>query len=381
MLIWRFFHGGPTDWVCKITNGSIRKQGLGLSFYYLPDRTTVVSVPTSVVNTDFHFEERSSDYQAVHVQGILTWRIVEPAKAAQLLNFSVNASSQHLSEDPQKLEEKLQNLVAVLGRRTLKALCLEDALKAADALGEALRHDLKEEPYLLSLGIEAISVELLAVKPEPEVGRALEAATRERLLKQSDDATAQRRLSALENERVLNEREAGNELAKEKAARSVAETRETHARLEQQHAIEMAGQKQQADLTRRAREVETVQAEKLGEPRTEATRNQIALQGAIDLTEQEKQLADSRLEVARKDAAAEQARTEVLFAALRSLTAEQLQSLALMGSQPGATIANAFQKLAERAGSIGQLNISPDLLQSLLQSPPAEPAARGPRGA
>ena len=46
MLIWRFFHGGPTDWVCKITHGSARKKGIGLSFYYLPDRTTVVSVPT-----------------------------------------------------------------------------------------------------------------------------------------------------------------------------------------------------------------------------------------------------------------------------------------------------------------------------------------------
>jgi len=33
MLSWRFFHGGPTNWVCKITNGSIRKQGLGISFY------------------------------------------------------------------------------------------------------------------------------------------------------------------------------------------------------------------------------------------------------------------------------------------------------------------------------------------------------------
>jgi hypothetical protein len=72
----------------------------------------------------------------------------------------------------------------------------------------------------------------------------------------------------------------------------------------------------------------------------------------------------------------------VLFGALKSLSAEQLQSLALMGAQPGASIANALQRLAERAGTIGQLNISPDLLQSLLQQPqPSAPAARGQRGA
>jgi hypothetical protein len=226
----------------------------------------------------------------------------------------------------------------------------------------------------VSVGLEALSVEILAVKPEPEVGRALEASTREAILKQSDDATAQRRLSALENERVINEREAGNELAKEKAARSVAETRENHARLEQQHEIQMAEHKQQAELARRAKEVESGQQEKLGDAKAAAAREAIQMQSALELMVQEKDLAEGRLEVARRDAEAEKARTEVLFAALRSLSADQLQSLSLMGAQPGLTIANAFQKLAERAGAIGQLNISPELLQSLLQKLPEPPA-------
>ena len=37
-----------------------------------------------------------------------------------------------------------------------------------------------------------------------------------------------------------------------------------------------------------------------------------------------------------------------------------------MGMQPGQLIAQAFGGIAERAERIGQLNMSPDLLQSLM---------------
>jgi hypothetical protein len=38
------------------------------------------------------------------------------------------------------------------------------------------------------------------------------------------------------------------------------------------------------------------------------------------------------------------------------------------GSQPGSMIALAFQQLAENAEKIGTLNVSPELLQTLLAS-------------
>ena len=44
-----------------------------------------------------------------------------------------------------------------------------------------------------------------------------------------------------------------------------------------------------------------------------------------------------------------------------------LQSLAAVGMKPDKIIAMAFQELAENAGNIGQLNISPDLLQTLMR--------------
>jgi hypothetical protein len=43
-----------------------------------------------------------------------------------------------------------------------------------------------------------------------------------------------------------------------------------------------------------------------------------------------------------------------------------IQTLANMGMKPNQLIAQAFQGLAEKAGKIGQLNVSPDLLRELL---------------
>jgi hypothetical protein len=46
-----------------------------------------------------------------------------------------------------------------------------------------------------------------------------------------------------------------------------------------------------------------------------------------------------------------------------------IQALAMTGMQPGQMIALAFQELADKAGKIGQLNITPDLLREVIDSP------------
>ncbi len=44
-----------------------------------------------------------------------------------------------------------------------------------------------------------------------------------------------------------------------------------------------------------------------------------------------------------------------------------VQALAASGMQPGQLIAQAFGGIAEKAQHIGQLNMSPELLQSLIR--------------
>ncbi len=54
------------------------------------------------------------------------------------------------------------------------------------------------------------------------------------------------------------------------------------------------------------------------------------------------------------------------MAALEKSDPRVVQALAAVGMQPGQLIAQAFGGIAERAERIGQLNVSPDLLQALM---------------
>ena len=58
-----------------------------------------------------------------------------------------------------------------------------------------------------------------------------------------------------------------------------------------------------------------------------------------------------------------------------------VQALAAVGMQPGQLIAQAFGGIAERAERIGQLNVSPELLNSLMAGAGAagDEAVRSPR--
>lgn len=54
--------------------------------------------------------------------------------------------------------------------------------------------------------------------------------------------------------------------------------------------------------------------------------------------------------------------------ALESADPRVVQALAAAGMQPSQLIAQAFGGIAEKAEKIGQLNVSPELLQSLLHA-------------
>ena len=65
-------------------------------------------------------------------------------------------------------------------------------------------------------------------------------------------------------------------------------------------------------------------------------------------------------------AEAEAHRIGAFTQAIQTTDPRIIQALAAMGMQPGQLIAQAFGGIAERAERIGQLNLSPDLLQSLM---------------
>ena len=84
-----YFKASPTTFILQYQNGTVRREGTGLSFFYFAPTTTLVAVPVGSTDVPFIFNEITSDFQAVTVQGHLTFRVVDPRSLATLLDYSL----------------------------------------------------------------------------------------------------------------------------------------------------------------------------------------------------------------------------------------------------------------------------------------------------
>ena len=88
----------------------------------------------------------------------------------------------------------------------------------------------------------------------------------------------------------------------------------------------------------------------------------------MELERKRRELAELRLENTKKAANGETYHIASVMAAYGRLSPEVLVALAALNMEPGQLIAQAFDKLALNSEKIGQLNITPDLLASVLKS-------------
>lgn len=315
MLGIRYFKAPPTTWVALFRNGKPSREGPGLSFLYFAPSATLVAVPVATSDLPFAFTEIAADFQTVTVQGQVSWRVAEPSKLAAALDFSVDAHGAYRSEDPEKLRERLLATTQVLVRAEIQKLPLRQALGATERITAEVLPKLKAAEALTSLGIETLALSILSIRPTPETARALEAEAREALQRQSDLAIYERRNSAVEQERRIKESELSTEIAVEEKKRRIRET-------------------------------------------------QIAADIAIE--EQRATLIDQRSANERKDADAKGYALETTLKPVKGIDWKILAALGTGGMDPRASIALAFRELAENASKIGELNMSPDLLRSLL---------------
>lgn len=337
MFGFRYIKTNPSTYVIHYRSGNVVREGAGLSFFCYAPTASLVAVPLESVDVPFAFNEVTRDFQTVTVQGQVAYRVDEPKTLAALMNFALKPDGKYISEDPTKLPQRVINAVQVQLRSLLQSQTLQDLLQGSNGMVQTVMAGLRKSDSLPSLGLTLVNLSILAVKPNPETSRALEAEVREQILKRADDAVYVRRNAAIEQERAVKENELNTEIAVETKKRQIRETQ-----MEAERAV----------LEKR----QQIQDQEMA--------------GRIALEEKNKNLTALRTENARQEADAKAYAMSALMKAVANADPKVLQALSLGQSDPGALIALAFQGLAENASKIGELNISPDLLRELTRRKP-----------
>ncbi|WP_432841224.1 SPFH domain-containing protein [Dactylosporangium sp. CA-092794] len=326
----RHLRGTPTSWIRHHVKGKVRHEGIGQSFWYRPLTAVLSEVPVDDRELPLLFHARTADFADVTVQATVTYRISAPAVAAARLDFSVDPTGGQWRGQPL---DQVATLLAELAQQPaldlLARLPLTEALTAGIApVREAVSAALGSDPRLADTGVSVVSARVVAIRPEPDLERALQTPTREAVQQEADRATYARRARAVEQERAIAENELQNKIEL--------------ARREQQ-LVEQHGANTQ-------RQAELDAAAALVAAQAEAERSRVAAQAEADADRVRTQArADGVRAVGLAEGEAEAAK----LAAYRDLPPAVLQALAL-------------RELAGQLPEIGQLTVTPDVVTGLL---------------
>jgi regulator of protease activity HflC (stomatin/prohibitin superfamily) len=317
--ILRHLRAEPSFHILRFRRGKLVASGRGLAFWFRPLSTSVAEIPMDDRELPFLFHGRAKDFQDTTVQGVVTFRVVDPERVAERVDFALDLGTGATLKQPL---DKLAGLLTELAQQFAMGYLAQTDLRQALAEGvaeirERIWQGLHEDAALDAMGLEVVAVRVGAVKPVAEVEKALQIPAREVIQQEADQATFRRRAEAVEQERAVQENELQSqiELARREA-----------------NLIEQRGENEMKRVTDEA------EAARIG-AEAEAERTGIgarAQAGSIEAVE----LAKVK---------AEQDRMKIY----RDFPTERLLGL-------------AAQRLAGKLQRIEHLNVTPDLLGGLL---------------
>jgi regulator of protease activity HflC (stomatin/prohibitin superfamily) len=326
-------------YVMHNVNGKLKREGKGLSFFYFSPVSTIVAVPLGSRDIQFIFSETTRDFQTITIQGQITYVIENPKSLAELFDFTLASDNANAAENFEKLNQRMNNEAQTATSSFIQGLSLKDALRSAKTISDQISNGLKSSQAIKMLGVEIVSIDVLAVRPTPEMAKALETETREALQKDADHAIYSRRDFAVEQERRIKESELNTEIAVQEKQKQINEKQWQIKMIDADKARKLREMKMEADLV-------------VEEQKTKLTEIQAA---------NDKRIAD--------------AKGYMLEKTLQPY--KDLDWKTLMAIQPGSlsamdNIGFAFRELAENADKIGTLNITPDLLETVIKNQKAK---------
>ncbi|MGK0272551.1 MAG: regulator of protease activity HflC (stomatin/prohibitin superfamily) [Cocleimonas sp.] len=328
----KYIKADPSTHLMLFKKGNVIQEGVGVSFFYYAPSSSLVAIPSNSKELPFVFRLQTADFQELSLQGQITYRVEKPRDAAKMLNFTIEPTGQYVSDDPKKLDERVQRAVQVLLRNHIESMTLKNALTCARQLTLDLKQGLGSIDAITSLGVGITDVSLTAIKPTPETGKALEAEIRESLLKEADSAIYARRLASIEQEKSVKESELETEKAIQKKQQDLETSKLEAARLRKQQQFQI---------------------------------NQETIQAQIEDEKQLEQLVtiNAANERARGDVQAY--KIQVQMQAYQNIDIEKLKVMSMSGMKPEQLIAQAIENLTQGDNKVGNLNLSPDLLLAL----------------
>lgn len=373
-LGWRHLRGAPTAHVRHHRSGKLVHDGPGLSFWFRSLSAALSEVPVDDRELAMTFHARTVDFQDVAVQATVTYRVSDPAVAATRLDFSIDPDTGVWRSAPLEqlgtllTETAQQHALDVLARTSLSSALMD----GVTSVRERVAAGLAAEPRLPATGIEIVAVRVVALRPEPEVERALRTPAREQIQQEADRATYERRAVAVERERTIAENELASQIELARREEQLVEQRGTNTRREAEENAAADRVRAEAEATRSVRlaEAEATRSVKLAE--AEAAKQ-------VRLAEAEAQRTErlTPAEAARtvRLAEAEAARSVQLAHAEAQAAREvgearaqaQAAWLRVHGDVDVATLhALTGTRLAENLPHIDSVTISPDVLTGLL---------------
>ncbi len=316
----RHLRAAPTAHVLFYKDGALKRSGRGLAFWFIPLGATLCLVPLDDREQAFLFRGRSADFQEVSVNGVIVYRVERPEELAGRVDFAIDAATGAYTREPlDRLAAVITQLSQQLAVSWLAGRPLKEVLREGpDALRAVLTDGLTQDPGLAGMGLSIVAARVSSVAPTSEMEKALQMPTRESIQQQADEATFSRRALAVEKERAIQENELNTQI-------ELARREET--------LIAQRGQNERK-RAQEAAESKRIEAEGL----------------AVNIKINSDAQAESIRVLEGSRVNAEKERMDIY---------RDLPPAALMGL--------AARELAGKLQSIEHLNLSPDLLGSLLE--------------
>lgn len=207
------FLGSPTGYVVHLQKGSVKHQGVGQAFWFRPANSVLSEVPVDDQELPTLFHAITRDHQDVSVQANVTYRFIDPVSVSSRLDFGLQGAGAPPAAGKEQVAMIIGQLCQSHAIDQIAATTLAQALEhGVSQLRNVLTEALRSDTRLMSTGIEILGVQVLAVRPESDVERALQTPVREQLQAEADRAVYERRAVAVERERTISENEMASQI-------------------------------------------------------------------------------------------------------------------------------------------------------------------------